>query len=50
MFASTVLTLEAFLVFFAALAVFGLRKDIPGPLILAVGIGLAWCASSPAPC
>ena len=41
MFASTVLTLEAFLVFFAALTVYGLRKDIPGPLTLGVGIGLA---------
>ena len=38
MFCSTVLTLEAFVVFFAALAAYGLRTA-PGPVLLAVGLG-----------
>ncbi|MFD5277931.1 DUF4233 domain-containing protein [Pseudarthrobacter sp. NPDC058362] len=42
MFASTVLLLEAFVMFFATLAVFGLRRGEMSPvLILAVGIGLS---------
>jgi hypothetical protein len=42
MFASTVLLLEAFVAFFATLAVFGLRRDELSPvLILSVGIGLS---------
>lgn len=42
MFASTVLGLEGFVVFFATLAVFGLRsKEIPPAVILTVGIGLS---------
>lgn len=42
MFASTVLLLEAFVVLFATLAVFGLRADtIPVGLILGVGFGLS---------
>ena len=42
MFASTVLLLEAFVAFFATLAVFGLRRDeFPPALILGVGIGLS---------
>lgn len=42
MFASTVLLLEAFVAFFATLAVFGLRRDdFPPVLILSVGIGLS---------
>lgn len=42
LFASTVLMLEAFVVLFATLAVFGLRRDeIPPALILGSGIGLA---------
>lgn len=42
MFASTVLLLEAFVMFFATLAVFGLRRgEIPPALILGVGIGLS---------
>ena len=42
MFASTVLLLEAFVAFFATLAVFGLRRSEMSPvLILAVGIGLS---------
>ena len=42
MFASTVLLLEAFVVFFATLAVFGLRRgELPPALILSVGIGLS---------
>lgn len=42
MFASTVLLLEAFVVFFATLAVFGLRRaEIAPALILSVGIGLS---------
>jgi len=42
MFASTVLLLEAFVVFFATLAVFGLRRaEISPALILSVGIGLS---------
>jgi uncharacterized membrane protein YGL010W len=42
MFASTVLLLEAFVAFFATLAVFGLRRsEIPPVLILSVGIGLS---------
>jgi hypothetical protein len=41
MFASTVLLLEAFVVLFGTLAVFGLRRnDFPPALILSVGIGL----------
>jgi len=41
-FASTVLVLEAFVMFFAALVVFGLRKSEPiAPVLLGVGIGLA---------
>jgi hypothetical protein len=42
MFASTVLLLEAFVVFFATLAVFGLRRNEVSPvLILSVGIALS---------
>ena len=42
MFASTVLLLEAFVVFFATLAVFGLRRGEFAPaLILGVGIALS---------
>jgi hypothetical protein len=42
MFASTVLLLEAFVAFFATLAVFGVRRSEMSPvLILAVGIGLS---------
>jgi hypothetical protein len=42
MFASTVLLLEAFVVFFATLAVFGLRRaEISPALILSLGIGLS---------
>lgn len=42
MFASTVLLLEAFVVLFGTLAVFGLRRsEVPPVLIFAVGIGLA---------
>lgn len=42
MFASSVLLLEAFVMFFATLAVFGLRRDEISPvLILSVGIGLS---------
>lgn len=42
MFASTVLLLEAFVMFFATLAVFGLRRgEFPPALILGVGIGLS---------
>lgn len=42
MFASTVLSLEAFVVFFATLTVFGLRRDEINPaLILASGVTLS---------
>jgi hypothetical protein len=42
MFASTVLLLEAFVVFFATLAVFGLRRgEFPTALILGIGIALS---------
>jgi hypothetical protein len=42
MFASTVLLLEAFVVFFATLAVFGLRRgEFPPALILWIGIALS---------
>lgn len=42
MFASTVLLLEAFVVFFATLAVFGLRRgEFPPVLILGTGIALS---------
>lgn len=42
MFASTVLLLEAFVVLFATLVVFGLRSDsIPVGVILGVGLGLS---------
>jgi hypothetical protein len=42
MFASTVLLLEAFVVFFATLAVFGLRRgEFPPALILGTGIALS---------
>lgn len=42
MFASTVLLLEAFVVFFATLAVFGLRRNEVSPvLILSVGSALS---------
>ena len=42
MFASTVLVLEAFVAFFATLAVFGLRRDeFPPAVILSVGIVLS---------
>ncbi|WP_434612453.1 DUF4233 domain-containing protein [Arthrobacter sp. A5] len=42
MFASVVLALEAFVAFFATLAVFGLRaKDMSQPLILVAGIVLS---------
>lgn len=42
MFASTVLLLEAFVMFFATLAVFGLRRgEFPPALILGVGIALS---------
>lgn len=42
MFASTVLLLEAFVVFFATLAVFGLRRgELPPALILGTGIALS---------
>ncbi|MFJ3956781.1 DUF4233 domain-containing protein [Arthrobacter sp. NPDC090010] len=41
-FASTVLVLEAFVMFFAALVIFGLRKSDPSaPVLLWVGIGLS---------
>jgi hypothetical protein len=41
-FASTVLSLEAFVVFFGTLVAFGLLKDtIPQPLVLGAGIVLA---------
>lgn len=42
MFASTVLLLEAFVVFFATLAVFGLKRgEFPPALILGTGIALS---------
>jgi hypothetical protein len=42
MFASTVLLLEAFVVFFATLAVFGLKRgEFPPALILGIGIALS---------
>ncbi|ACL40118.1 putative integral membrane protein [Pseudarthrobacter chlorophenolicus A6] len=42
MFASTVLLLEAFVMFFATLAVFGLRRgEFPPALILGIGIALS---------
>ena len=42
LFASTVLLLEAFVVFFATLAVFGLRRgEFPPALILGTGIALS---------
>ncbi|WP_026549214.1 DUF4233 domain-containing protein [Arthrobacter sp. Br18] len=42
MFASVVLLLEAFAVFFGTLTIFGLRRDeIPGGLILGLGVGLS---------
>jgi hypothetical protein len=42
MFASTTLLLEAFVVFFGTLAVFGLRRDeLPPALILGAGIALS---------
>lgn len=42
MFASTVLVLEAFVMFFATLAVFGLRRgEFPPAVILGVGISLS---------
>lgn len=42
MFASVVLTLEAFLVLFATLAVFGLQRDVlPPALILGCGLALS---------
>ncbi|WP_120522023.1 DUF4233 domain-containing protein [Arthrobacter celericrescens] len=42
MFASTVLLLEAFVAFFATLAVFGLRRgEVPPALILGFGIALS---------
>ncbi|QNE14901.1 DUF4233 domain-containing protein [Pseudarthrobacter sp. NBSH8] len=42
MFASTVLVLEAFVVFFATLAVFGLKRgEFPPALILGIGIALS---------
>ncbi len=42
MFASTVLLLEAFVMFFATLTVFGLRRgEFPPAIILGVGIGLS---------
>ena len=42
MFASTVLLLEAFVVFFATLAVFGLKRgELPPALILGTGIALS---------
>ena len=42
MFASTVLLLEAFVAFFATLAVFGLKRGrVPAGLILSVGIALS---------
>lgn len=42
MFASTVLSLEAFVAFFATLVIFGLRsKEIPGVAILIVGLALS---------
>jgi Protein of unknown function (DUF4233) len=42
MFASTVLLLEAFVMLFGTLAVFGLRRnDFPPAVILSVGVGLS---------
>ncbi|WP_234399387.1 DUF4233 domain-containing protein [Psychromicrobium lacuslunae] len=42
MFASTVLSLEAFVAFFATLVIFGLRShEIPGVTILIVGLALS---------
>jgi hypothetical protein len=42
MFASTTLLLEAFVVFFGTLAVFGLRRDeLPPALILGAGVALS---------
>lgn len=42
LFASTVLSLEAFVVFFGTLVAFGLRRDtIPAAVILGVGIALS---------
>ncbi|QHK19354.1 DUF4233 domain-containing protein [Pseudarthrobacter psychrotolerans] len=42
MFASTVLLLEAFVVFFATLAVFGLKRgEFPPAVILGIGIALS---------
>jgi hypothetical protein len=42
LFASTVLLLEAFVVFFATLAVFGLKRgEFPPALILGIGIALS---------
>ena len=42
MFASTVLLLEAFVMFFATLAVFGLRRELPPPAVI-LGVGIALC-------
>ncbi|GGC85116.1 membrane protein [Tersicoccus solisilvae] len=41
MFASTVLLVEAFIVFFATLVGFGLLKDLPKPAVLSVGLLLS---------
>lgn len=42
MFASVVLLLEAFVVFFGTLTIFGLRRDeLPGGLILGLGVALS---------
>ncbi|MDN3483066.1 DUF4233 domain-containing protein [Arthrobacter sp. APC 3897] len=49
MFASTVLVLEAFLVLFATLAVFGLQRDVLSPAIILTG-GLVLFAALVATC
>ncbi|MCC9196323.1 DUF4233 domain-containing protein [Arthrobacter sp. zg-Y820] len=49
MFASVVLTLEAFLVIFATLAVFGLQRDVLNPAIILSG-GLVLSAALIATC
>lgn len=41
MFASTVLVVEGFIVFFATLVGFGLLQDLPKPAVLGVGVVLA---------
>ena len=49
MFASTVLVLEAFLVLFATLAIFGLQRDVLSPVLI-IGGGLVLFAALIAAC